>query len=121
MKQILIVTNREDRFSEFGDTLNQDSNISAVRTVSPETVLDCLADPPPALVIIDELEDGTPGLETARKILMRNAMIQQALVSSMSEAEFHDTAEGLGVMARISPEPDAAEAEMILETLKKFA
>jgi hypothetical protein len=51
---------------------------------------------------------------------MKNAMINQAVVSRLTPEEFHETSEGLGIMAQLPPKPDAGQAKMLMETLKSI-
>jgi DNA-binding NarL/FixJ family response regulator len=120
MKHILLVTSRENQFSEFMDSLTRGKTVEVIMAVSSKEAIDSLSDTVPNLVIIDEEVNGTPGLKIARDILMKNAMVNQVVVSSMSSQEFHDTAEGLGIMIQLPPAPDAAHAQIVLDALKKM-
>ena len=121
MKHILIVTSREKNFAEFIDGLTRHDTIEIRRAGSPQTVLDELSAAAPDLIVIDEDVDGTAGLTIARNVLMKNAMVNQVIVSSLSSEEFHETSEGLGILAQLPPRPDAADAEKVLELLKKIS
>lgn len=120
MTYILIVTSRKKNFAEFMDALTRDGTVEEVRTVSAKAAMESLSAAQPDLVVIDEEVDGTPGLEIAKSILMKNAMVNQALVSEMGPEEFHDTTEGLGIMAQLPPGPDAGQAEILLKILAKM-
>ena len=120
MKHILLVTSQEKKFAEFIESLTRENAVEVIPTGSAQEALNRLADAMPDLVIIDEDVDGTPGLEIARDILMKNAMLNQVLVSSLSSDEFHEASEGLGIMLQLPPEPDAAQAEIVLKTLRKM-
>lgn len=120
MKQILIITSQETIFNQLVDGLKLEEAVEIILTNSLQDATDGLAAATPDLVIIDEQVDGTPGLKIARDILMKNAMVNQAVVSSLSPREFHDTAEGLGIMAQLPPAPEAAQAKILLDALKKM-
>lgn len=120
MTQILIVTSEKKNFSEFMDGLKQDKTVTIITADSQDEAIDKLSPDLPDLIVIDENVDGTSGLTIARNVLMKNAMANQAVVSSLSPEEFHDTSEGLGIMAQLPPEPDAAQAKIVLEILKKM-
>ncbi len=120
MKHILIVTTRENNFAEFMDGLTREETVEIVQAASSNAAVDSLSAATPDLVIIDEEVDGISGMKIARDILMKNAMVNQALVSSLSPEEFHDVSEGLGIMAQLPPMPDAAQAKIVLEILKKM-
>jgi len=120
MKHILLVTSQENNFAEFIGGLTREETVEIVQAASSEEALGGLSTTIPDLVNIDEEVNGTPGLKIARTILMKNAMLNQALVSRLSSEEFHEASEGLGIMAQLPPEPDAAHAKTLLDTLKKM-
>jgi DNA-binding NarL/FixJ family response regulator len=120
MKHILLITSRENQFSEFMDGLTREETVEIITAVSSKEAIDSLADAVPNLVIIDEVVNGISGMKIARDILMKNAMVNQVLVSSLSPEEFHEASEGLGIMAQLPPKPDAAQAQIVLDALKKM-
>jgi DNA-binding response OmpR family regulator len=120
MKHILLVTSRENQFSEFMDGLTREETVEIITAASSKEALESLSVAVPHLVIIDEIVDGVSGMKIARDILMKNAMVNQVLVSTLSPEAFHEASEGLGIMAQLPPEPDAAQAKNVLEILKKM-
>jgi DNA-binding NtrC family response regulator len=120
MKKILIVTSQNQKFTEFADTLTREGGFDIVNVNSPEGAVAHVGGAVPRLVVIDEIVGGTPGLTIARSILMKNAMINQAVVSPLTPEEFHEASEGLGIMAQISPVPDAASAKLVMDILAKM-
>lgn len=72
------------------------------------------------LVIIDQEVDGTPGKTWVENIISTNPMINTALVSGLSEEDFHEDTEGLGVLMCLPPNPDETEAEKVVERLSKL-
>jgi len=120
MKHILLITSRENQFSEFMDGLTREETVEIATVVSSDEAIDSLSGSMLDLVIIDEIVNGISGMKIARDILMKNAMLNQVLVSSLSPEEFHEASEGLGIMAQLPPEPDAAQAKHVLEILKKM-
>jgi DNA-binding response OmpR family regulator len=117
MKHILLVTSQENNFAEFMDGLTGEETFEIVRAASSKEAVDSLSVAPPDLVIIDEEVDGISGLKISRDILMKNAMLNQVLVSNLSSEEFHEASEGLGIMAQLTPKPDAAQAKNVLKIL----
>jgi len=75
---------------------------------------------PPLGVIVDENLADMPGLELVRRLLPINAMINTAVISSLSDAAFHETSEGLGILARLSPVPTESQARDLLARLKRL-
>jgi len=121
MKHILFVTARKNNFTEFMDGLTREETVEIVTVVSSDEAIDSLSGTMPDLVIIDEIVNGISGMKIARDILMKNAMLNQVLVSSLSPEEFHEASEGLGIMAQLPPQPDASQAKTVLEILAKMS
>ena len=73
----------------------------------------------PHLVIIDaDLPDTAP-LELVQKLLMVNAMANTAVVSPLSDEEFHEDSEGLGILSRLTEKPGENDAATLLVKLKR--
>jgi hypothetical protein len=69
-------------------------------------------------VIIDaDLPDTAP-LDLVQKLLMVNAMVNTALVSSLSDEEFHEVSDGLGVLGRLPNKPGMSDAGGLLHKLR---
>ena len=73
----------------------------------------------PDLVILDEKADGAPDFEFIRRVINRNAFINFAAVSRLTDKEFHEASEGLGILMRIPPDPGVSEAEALLEMINR--
>ena len=48
------------------------------------------------------------------------ALINLAVVSSLSGEEFHEASEGLGILAQVPPEPTAADGKMLADVFRRF-
>jgi DNA-binding NtrC family response regulator len=121
MKNFLIVTDRDKNFSGFLAALNARTELKIRLADSVESALQALTESVPDLVITDEAVDGISGLDIARAVIQKNAMVHLAVVSSLSPEEFHEEGEGLGIMAHLPPGPGNHEAEILLETLEKMS
>lgn len=77
-----------------------------------------LRNTPPALVLLDAsaltLEDIRSAIIA---LLMANAMVHVAVVSSIPEQEFHDATEGLGILMQISKEALGSQVDRLLAAL----
>jgi DNA-binding response OmpR family regulator len=76
---------------------------------------------PPLAVIVDESLPDMPGLELVRRLLPINAMINMAVISSLSPEAFHEAGEGLGIMAQLPLAPAKPDALEILSRLKRLS
>ena len=120
MKQVLIVTSRFDDFSDLAAGLKIHEPVSIAWADSVESAQAAVSGKKVDLAVIDEIVGDQPGLKIAASILMKNAMVNLAVVSRLTPEIFHDTAEGLGIMAQLPPKPDAGQAKMLMETLKSI-
>ena len=106
---IVLATTRPEALAPFikalADGTGQDVAIAPSGTVALEWV----AAKSPALVVVDEgLPDHKP-LELVREIMMVSAMALTAVITSMSEEEFHEEAEGYGVLMPLPTDPAAED------------
>ena len=118
MKQVLIVTSCPDNFSELAAGLSNQEPVSIVWADSMTAALAAVSGKAVDLAVIDESVGDQPGFKIATRILMKNALVNLAVVSRLSPETFHDTAEGLGIMAQLPPKPDAGQAKMLVDKFK---
>lgn len=72
----------------------------------------------PALVVVDgHLSDFKP-LELVTAVARTNAMVNTAVMSASSPEQFHDEAEGLGVLAQVAVHPSAQDAKAVMDRLR---
>lgn len=71
------------------------------------------------LVVVDETVGGQPGIKLIEQMVVVNPMANTALVSALSDEDFHESTEGLGVLMRIPRDAGAAEATRVAEHLGK--
>lgn len=72
----------------------------------------------PDLVVVD---GGLPDLAPAElvlELLKKSASLQTAVLSRLSDEEFHEAAEGLGILARVPWNPGREDAAALLATLR---
>ncbi len=72
------------------------------------------------LVVADEQVGDMTGLEFIEKVVKINPMINSAAVSSLSEADYHEASEGLGVLKKIPVKPGREDGKALLEYLYKI-
>ena len=115
---ILLASKRLDVLAPFIEALQDDEEVELETTGMAADVLSKVAEKPPQLVIIDyHLTDMAP-LDLAREILQSNALVNIAVVSTMSEDDFHEATEGLGLLPRLPSPPLAADAQVVLQQLR---
>jgi len=118
MLRIVLATDRVEAIQAFVEALSSNPEVRLQHVTSGAEVLEAGRVSAPHLVIIDRgLADHEP-LELVQKLLMVNAMLNTAVVSPLSEAEFHKASEGLGVLARLPGEPGETDAADLLGKLR---
>jgi DNA-binding response OmpR family regulator len=121
MHRILIVTNDHKPLAAFAESLEQSRDVQLAWVENGrEAIADVMKHPPLGVVIDENLLD-MPGLELVRRLLPINALINTVVLSELSDEAFHEAAEGLGIMARLPPQPTAADAGSIQSRLKRLA
>jgi hypothetical protein len=51
---------------------------------------------------------------------MTNAMINLAVVSSLSHEDFHEASEGLGILVQLPPSPGEEDGSKLFETITQI-
>jgi len=118
MLNILLASKRQDVIAPFITALQLD-DVRLVTTDSAVDVLEKVKQQPPVLVIIDyHLREMAP-LDLAKELLQINALVNIAVVSTMTEDDFHEATEGLGLLPRLPSPPTAADASVLLSRLRE--
>ena len=113
----LLVTTRADGLSEFMGGLTASGKAELLTARSRAEALDAARSRTPDLVIVDRDLPGESSLALVAELLTVNAMINTAVVSSMTDEEFHEESEGLGVLSRVPPEPGKQDGEELTAKL----
>ena len=119
MLRILLVSARQETIHPFAEGLALDPEVRLDQIGSGAEALSAVRSASPHLVIIDsELPDIKP-LPLVQDLLMVNAMVNTAVISPVSDEEFHEASEGLGVLARLPLMPLKSDAARLLHQLRK--
>lgn len=123
---ILLVTPRAAALAAFAQALGQgcglpvniaatwDEALALVKAAPPAFAV------PPGFAVLDQgLAAGDP-LALATKLVMVNAMVNLAVVSSLGAEEFHEASEGLGILAPVPENPAAADGAALAEVFRRF-
>ena len=118
MLRVVLATNRPKALQAFTEALWSDPEVQLQGVVSGAEALEAVRTSAPHLVIIDlNLPDLAP-LELVQKLLMVNAMVNTAVVSPLSEEEFHEASEGLGILGPLPNDPGRSDAVEMLRKLR---
>jgi DNA-binding response OmpR family regulator len=117
MLHILLVSARQETLRPLAEGLAADPEVRLEEISSGAEALRVIRTNSPQLAIIDfELPDREP-LPLVQELLTVNAMVNTAVVSSLTEEEFHEASEGLGILAHLPLRPGKSDA---VELLRKF-
>jgi DNA-binding NarL/FixJ family response regulator len=118
MLRIVIATTRLKAWQAFAAALSANPEVHLDHVVSGAEAMEAARTAAPHLLIIDaELPDLAP-LDLVQKLLMINAMVNSAVVSPLSDEEFHEASEGLGILGRLPNEPGGSDAGELLHKLR---
>jgi len=116
----LLATTREKDIDGFLRSLKGAGEVDIEVVQTGAEVLEKVRSKAPSFVIVDEgLPDFEP-LPLVTEIMKINAMVNTAVVSSLSAKEFHDASEGLGVLSSIPPEPTEEDGLKVRKVFEKF-
>ncbi len=118
MLHILLVTPRLDSWQGFTDALAANPGVRLEHAASGAAALEAVGRAAPQLAIIDNVLPDISPLDLVRKLLMANALINTAVVSDLTDDQFHEASEGLGILGRLPVHPGRDEAADLLGKLK---
>lgn len=116
--RLVVTTSRTGEWKEFMETLRQQQGVELLLAEDGEQALAMVRDNGPFAVLIDADLSGMEPLALVAEVLRTNAMVHCVVGSALADDDFHEASEGLGVAARIPPNPKADDARMMLNTLR---
>lgn len=120
MLNIILASAHPEAMPAFVQALASDTQGRFKQVYSGAEALAAVQAAAPHLVIIDsELPDIDP-LGLVQKLLQINAMVNTAVISPLSEAQFHEQSEGLGIMTSLPPAPNADHAVALVNQLRQI-
>lgn len=120
MSRILIVGGDTIAMGDFTNALQRRNGNRVSWTYSGREALSIIIREKIDTVVVDEKLPHDDSFELVGELTKVNPMINCAMVSSLPVAEFHDAAEGLGVLIQLPPQPGTQHAEKMLELLESL-
>jgi CheY-like chemotaxis protein len=118
--QFLIATQHKDRFTSLAGTLETLLQAAIHWAATGKEAIDKAGSLLPTLTVIDETLPDMDGLAAVRDLMQANALLNTALVSSLSPEDFHEFSEGLGILLQLPQTPGETEAREIISSLKSI-
>ncbi|BDQ37998.1 hypothetical protein SYK_23580 [Pseudodesulfovibrio nedwellii] len=117
---IVFATTRGDSLGEFIDSLADSSGQNIDVVPSGAAALEAVKDGAVKLVVIDEGLSDFDSLTLALEVIKVNAMVNTATVTSLSDEDFHDKSEGLGVLKGLPLDPGKKDGVELAEILGRM-
>jgi CheY-like chemotaxis protein len=117
---IVVATQDSPRCAALIDRLRREPGVELTVAASGRAVLDQVRAQCPDLVLADEQLDDMTGLALIEQVVQANPMINTALVGALSEDDFHEKTEGLGVLMQVPVCPTEADAERLLRIVNNI-
>jgi DNA-binding NtrC family response regulator len=120
MENLLLVSSDKRSLSDLASALEKNKDIDVSWANSGFEALKSVSDSSFDMVITDETLKDMTGLELAGKLLSVNPMIHCASVTTLSQKEYHERSEGLGLMDPLPDRPGEKDAERLLQDLRRI-
>ena len=120
MLKLLLISNNIDSLSEFSSVLHENGKNEILYAEMCDAALKIIEDNAIDLAITDEEIGDMSGLDFAKRLISFSPMTNCAAVSSLSEKDFHEASEGLGLMNHLPANPGRSDAEKLLNTLRRI-
>ncbi|MDY0132219.1 MAG: hypothetical protein RBR53_06070 [Desulforegulaceae bacterium] len=119
MKNVLIVSGNREKFKEVESVFSLTPGYKVFFAKRKDQVLELVKNTFFSLVVCDEsTADDFPGKNLIEEIIKINAMVNTALASNLSDKDFHEFTEGLGILQKISTNPSKEEAQGLFDYLQ---
>lgn len=112
--QAVLLTTRNNELTAFAQGLGMDIIWSA----KAAEILQAAQGAPWSLVVVDALMPGFDYKTFLIDLLKKNAMLNTVVITDMSDHDFHEDSEGLGVLAALPPNPVQNDGAQVAEQLK---
>ena len=120
MLKILLASPDELSLSILASVMEENDDVQMSWAESGKSALEMVSKTAFDLVVADEKLGDMTGLDFAEKLVVINPMVNCAAVSSLSDEEFHEASEGLGLLAQLPVNPAKEHAEPLLKTLRQL-
>ncbi len=117
MYRIIFVSSNPASLSVLAQALQAHAGSAVEWAASGEEALTLIKRAAPDLMILDEKPGEPMDFALVRTIMQVNALVNVVMVGALPEKEFHDAAEGLGILMQLPPRPGILEAEALLARL----
>lgn len=119
MTRLLFVTPDKDSFADLSTEIELQGG-TIHWAASGDQALKTIRKKKFDLVITDESLGDMKGLELIKQLVAINPMINCAVVSSLSQEDYHEASEGLGILMQLPYKPGRAEGQRLMAHLNQI-
>lgn len=117
MKKILIASTDFNKFKKIEDVFTAKGEYSISKSETGKDTLEKIREDYYTLAVLDEKLPDSTGEKLAEEIIKINAMTNTTLVSDLSDHDFHEATEGLGILMKLPKVIDEEKAQELEEYL----
>lgn len=114
MESVLLICEKTDDL-KYLDSGLRDRNFKVIHVGSDKEAVNLVRETSVDLAVIGEHVSGITGIELAELLVVANPMVLTAVVSGLSESEFHEKSEGLGVLMQLPVNPGKDDADVLVK------
>ena len=119
MNKYLLISESADNFKNIDKVFSSKEKAEIHYALTSADALDKVKNNFYTLVICDKSLPDYNGKDLIEDIIKINAMINTALVSTLSDDDFHEYTEGLGILKKIPENPSEKDAQELYDHLQK--
>lgn len=116
--KILLVADCDTSLAPLERALTEHPAVVVLRCRTKRRMLEWSATTEIDLVIIAESLQGISGLAMAAELVVKNPLVNIALVSPLDGDTFHEESEGLGILMQLPEDPGPPAARALLDRLE---
>lgn len=117
----ILLSGENSNFSPaFLSGLKNESSVEIEAVETGKLTFEAISKTKADLVIVCESLPDMSGIEMIEELVKINPFVNTAIVSGLSEEDFHEATEGLGVLMPVPPDADEAYAVKLLDYLKQI-
>lgn len=116
--KILLVSSRPAQLEEFIQALSNNGRMAIVTVDTATAAMATVKEVLPVLAVVDDQVYGVAGLDIIRRLINVNAFMQTVAISELSDQDFHNCSEGLGILLKLPLLPGKNDARNLIAQLE---
>lgn len=117
---VILLSKEESSLAEVASVFAAQSGFNITWLPSAEQVWSFMQNTKIDVVVVSELLQDCTGLQFIKKLVTKNPLVNCALMSSLSQDEFHEETEGYGIFMQLPVNPNPQSANDMIVHLGKI-